>query len=155
VKQNIRSCLEQHLPEKAKPGNLVAATVWFDAAESHLRSARAISSDDPGGAFMLGWASMHKTAKGIAAIGGCRIEGETHGKVVDFICCVFSDLSNGEKGLVRLASTGRNTLSYDDPSAVDTRLRDDVLSLANRLLAAARAGVQPHSIRKIPPPPSR
>ena len=39
---------------------------------------------DPSGAFMLAWASMHNTAKGVAAVGGARLEGETHGKVVDF-----------------------------------------------------------------------
>lgn len=33
---------------------------------------------------MLAWASMHNTAKGVAAVGGARLEGETHGKVVDF-----------------------------------------------------------------------
>jgi hypothetical protein len=153
MKQNIRPCLEQHLPEKAKPGDLVNEAVWFDAAESHLHSARTILDDDPGGAFMLGWASMHKTAKGLAALGRCRLEGETHGKVVDFLCCVFDGLSSRDKGLVRLASTGRNTLSYDNPTVIDVRLCVEVLNLASLLLAAARTGRQPVRTKKIPPPP--
>jgi hypothetical protein len=155
MKTNIKPCLEQHLPEKAKAGNAVPAEAWFAAAEAHLLSAGMISDVDPSGAFILGWASMHKTAKGIAAIGGCRLEGETHGKVVDFICCVFADLTNLEKGLVRAASTGRNALSYDDPRVTDRRTCGEVLALATRLLAAARGDAQPKPVLKIPPPPPK
>jgi len=154
MKSNIKPCLEKCLPDKAKAGNAVPAEAWFEASEAHLTSARAVASADPSGAFMLAWASMHNMAKGIAAVGGCRLEGETHGKVVDFICCVFADLTNSEKGLVRAASTGRNSLSYDDPRVVDGRLCADVLALGKRLLAAARDGVQPKPVRKIPPPPT-
>ena len=153
MKKNIKPCLEAHLPDKAKPGNSVPAEAWFAASEANLASAHAVCDIDPSGAFMLGWASMYKTAKGIAAVGGVRLEGETHGKVVDFLCCVFADLTNLEKGLVRRASAGRNTLSYDDPRVVDRRVCGDILALATRLLAAARGGVQPKPVRKIPPPP--
>lgn len=155
MKKNIKPCLEQHLPEKAKPGTAVPSGAWFDAADAHLRSAQAVIETDPSGAFMLAWSAMHKTAKGVAADGGVRLEGETHGKVVDFLCCVFTALSDREKGLVRHASTGRNSLSYDDPRMSDRRLADEVLALADRLLAAARSGAQPKDIRKIPPPPHR
>lgn len=154
MKKNITPCLEQHLPEKAKFGNVVPPGAWFDAAAGHLASAQATVDTDPSGAFMLGWESMHKTAKGIAGIGGARLEGETHGKVVDFLCCVFESLTNTEKGLVRRASTGRNTLSYDDPRVVDRRLCDDILALATKLLTAARSGTQPKAVRRIPPPPT-
>ena len=153
MKKNITPCLEQHLPEKAKPGNVVPPEAWFEAAAAHLASARAITDADPSGAFMLGWESMHKTAKGVAGVGGARLEGETHGKVVDFLCCVFESLTTTEKGLVRRASTGRNSLSYDDPRLVDRRLCNDILALAAQLLAAARSGTQPKAARKIPPPP--
>jgi hypothetical protein len=96
---------------------------------------------------------MHNTAKGVAAVGGARLEGETHGKVVDFLCCVFDGLTNTEKGLVRRASTGRNSLSYDDPRLFDRRVCDDILALAAKLLAAARSRTQPKPTKKIPPPP--
>lgn len=154
MKKNITACLEQHLPEKAKPGSAVPPAAWFDAAAAHLASAQAIIATDPSGAFMLGWESMHKTAKGVAGVGGARLEGETHGKIVDFLCCVFESLTNTENGLVRRASTGRNNLSYDDPRVVDRRLCDDVRALAARLLVAARSGTQPKTSRKIPPPPA-
>lgn len=153
MKQNIKPCLELHLPDKAKAGTVVPGEAWFDAAETHLVSAHAVFVGDPAGAFMLGWSAMHKTAKGIAATGGCRIEGETHGKIVDYLCCVFSDMANQEKGLVRLASTGRNSVSYDDPRIADRRVCGEVLKLAARLLDAARAGVQPAVVKPIPPPP--
>jgi hypothetical protein len=153
MKKNIKPCIEQHLPDKARPGTAVPSDVWFDAAEAHVRSARAIIDADPSGAFLLGWSAMHKTAKGVAADGETRLEGETHGKVVDFLCCVFAGLSDKEKGLVRRPSTGRNSLSYDDPRVSDRRVIDDVISLAERLLAAGRSGTQPKDTRPIPPPP--
>ena len=155
MKRNIKPCLEEHFPGKAKPGSSIPGEVWFDAAFAHLSSARMIFDSDPAAAFLLGWTAMHKTAKGIAAVGGSRLEGETHGKVVDFLCCVFADMSNPEKGLVRRASTGRNSLSYDDPRIVDRAICRDVLALAERLVDAARAGVQPKPVKRIPPPPSR
>ena len=153
MKKNITPCLKQHLPDKAKFGTAVPGDAWFDAAAAHLKSARLVIDTDPSGAFMLAWASMHNTAKGVAAVGGARLEGETHGKVVDFLCCVFDNLTNTEKGLVRRASTGRNRLSYDDPRLFDRRVCDDILTLAARLLTAARSGIQPPVARKIPPPP--
>jgi hypothetical protein len=153
MKQNIKPCLELHLPDKAKAGTAVSDEAWFAAAAAHLVSARSVFDSDPAGAFMLGWSAMHKIAKGLAATGGCRVEGETHGKIVDYLCCVFDGLSNTEKGLVRLASTGRNSVSYDDPRVVDRRMCSDVLALAKRLLDAARTGVLPAVAKRIPPPP--
>ncbi len=96
MKPNIKPCLEEHFPGKAKPGSSIHGDVWFDAASAHLSSARMIFDSDPSAAFLLGRTAMHKTAKGVAAIGGSRLEGETHGKVVDFLCCVFADMSNAE-----------------------------------------------------------
>jgi hypothetical protein len=157
LKKNIVPCAAKHLPEKAKKGNTIPDTAWFEAAEKHLVSARTIFAHDPAGAHMLGWTAMHKIAKGIAATGGLRLENETHGKVVDFLTCVFDEMDNIDKGAVRLASTGRNNLAYDDPSVVDVRVVNDVLSLADRMLVAARAGVMPAARptpkKKIPPPP--
>ena len=123
---------------------------WFDAAAAHLKSARLVINSDPSGAFTLAWAAIHNTAKGIAAVGGARLEGETHGKIVDFLCCVFDSLTNTEKGLVRRASTDRNSLSYDDPRLFDRRVCNEILALAEKLLAAARSGTQPKVLRKIP-----
>ena len=62
MKQNIKPCLEAHLPGKVKPGNVVSADAWFDVAEAHLQSARAVIDGDPAGSFLLSWESMHKTA---------------------------------------------------------------------------------------------
>ncbi len=83
MKKNIIPCLEQHLPEKAKPGNVVPPEAWFEAAAAHLASARAITDADPSGAFMLGWESMHKTAKGVAGVGGARLETSRCSKIRD------------------------------------------------------------------------
>ena len=97
---------------------------------------------------------MHKTAKGIAASEGWRIDGETHGKIVDFLCCVFPELTSFEKSLVREASTGHNTMSYDDPRKIDRRIRADVIVLAQWLRAAATNSKPVAPARKrIPPPP--
>lgn len=153
MKRNIKPCLEEHFPGKAKPGSAIPGDAWFAAAGAHLESARMILDSDPAAAFLLGWEAMHKTAKGIAAVAGSRLEGETHGKVVDFLCCVFADMSNSEKGLVRRASSGRNTLSYDDPRIVDRAICRDMLALAGRLVDAGRAGVQAKPVKRIPPPP--
>lgn len=158
MKKNIVPCITQHLPGSAKPGTIVSEDAWFDAAERHLSSAEAILENDPAGAYRLGWAAMHKTAKGIAAIGKLRLEGESHGKIVDFLTCVFDMMDNVDKGTVRLASTGRNNLAYDDPRVVDARIVGNVLNLAARMLAAARAGAMPKARpvpkKRIPPPPA-
>ena len=155
MKDLIKPCLERHLPDKAKPGNKIAAETWFTAAEAHIKTATLVLDDDANGSMLLGWAAMHKTAKGVAALGGCRLENETHGKIVDFLCCVFAELTDSEKGLVRAASTGRNAGSYDDPTSTDPYLCQQVITLATRLLAGARAGELPAAAKKrIPPPPS-
>ena len=153
---NTKRCLETHLPDKAKPGTVVPAKAWFDAATAHLRSARAIMDFDPSGAATLAWAAMHKTAKAIAALGGCRIEDETHGKVVDFLLCVYPEMSDMEKGLVRATSKGRNVANYDDPRDVDPRLAIAGLALAERILDASRdqTPIAP-APRRIPPPPPK
>ena len=156
MKQNIKPCLEQHLPDKAKPGNAISAELWFTSAERHIASAKAIIDNDASGAFLLGWQAMHDTAKGLAALGNCRLENETHGKIVDFLVCVFDQLDDFDKGLVRRASSGRNALSYDDPENADVMVCNEVLRVASKLLAAARAGKQPpRSRRRIPPPPPK
>ncbi len=76
MKRNIKPCLEEHFPGKAKPGTAISDETWFGAAATHLQSARTILDLDPAAAFLLGWESMHKTAKGIAAVAGCRLEGK-------------------------------------------------------------------------------
>lgn len=138
-----------------KVGTAVPAEAWFDAAGAHLTSARTIFASDPASAATLGWLVMHKTAKGTIAAGGLRLENETHGKIVDFLCCVFDELTDLERGVVRAASTGRNTMSYDDPRQVNPHAAEQVLALAERLLTAARSDskVAPPK-RRIPPPPS-
>lgn len=75
--------------------------------------------------------------------------------MVDFLCCVFPELSNLEKGLVRRASTGRNSLSYDDPRVVDTQVCKDILTLAEKLLTGARSNGLPTAAKEVPPPPRK
>ena len=82
MRQHINPCLEQHLPDKVKRGTSVEAGQWFDAAAAHVASALLVLDADPSGSVLLGWAAMHKTAKGIVAFGDCRLENETHGKMV-------------------------------------------------------------------------
>ena len=94
-------------------------------------------------------------SKGLTALANCRLEGESHGKVVDFLACVFGALSDRDKGMIRRASTGRNALSYDNPANPDIAFCQAALDLASRLLAAARAGSLPERAKKIPPPPER
>lgn len=115
----IRKCLELHLVDKAKNGNQVPAADWYDVADQHLKSAQATINSDPNGALILCWAALHKTAKGLAAVSGCRLHDETHGKVADFLICVFeADLTDRERGLIRTIQAGRNLASYDSPKLV-------------------------------------
>ena len=151
-----KACVEQHFPDKVKVGTAVPPDAWFDAADAALLSARTVLARDPVSAGTLGWSAMHKIAKGIVAAGGLRLENETHGKIVDFLHCVFVELTNEERGVVRAASTERNTMSYDDPRQANPRAAEQVLALTERMLTAARdeTEIAPPKRRIPPPPPS-
>lgn len=141
MKANIKPCIEQHLVEKAKGGNTVPADDWFDTADAHLTSVAAIINSDPNGAIILTWDAMHKTGKGLAATGGYRLQEETHGKVVDFLICVFSALTDQEKGIIRSIQMGRNAAAYDNPTLVSKGLAGAAFNLARQLLSDARTYV--------------
>jgi hypothetical protein len=155
LKERIKPCLEEHFFDKVKSGTAVVAEAWFASAERHLSSARTIISADPSGALLLSWQAMHDLAKGLTALANCRLEGESHGKVVDFLVCVYEALSDRDKGTIRRASTGRNALSYDNPASPDVVFCEAAVVLAERLLTAARSGTLPAVQRKVPPPPER
>ena len=148
---NIKPCGEKWLPDKAKTGVSVESVDWFASAKRHVGSAEEIFLANPAGSMLLAWSAMHNTAKGLAAIDNLRLENETHGKIVDFLCCVFPTLTDRDKGLIRFASTGRNTLAYDNPRNVDLKVATAILQLARRLLVAAAGGTEP--AKPIPPPP--
>lgn len=136
----VRRCLDLHLVDKAKPGTAVSADAWFAAARQHLDSTAAIINADPNGAVLLAWACMHKTAKGLAALVGHRLHDETHGKMVDFLLCVFGPvLEEREAGVIRLIQQGRNMASYDQPMAFSGRLTAEAFNVALRLLNVAQA----------------
>jgi hypothetical protein len=69
------------------------------------------------------------------------LEGETHGKIVHFLTCVFDGMGDRGHRFGTQASTGRNNLAYDDRRVVDQRVCLDVLDLAERILEAARASI--------------
>lgn len=118
MKKALKPCIERHLADKVKAPNVVPATDWFDSALRHQKSATLIINDDPAGALQLAWSAMHDLAKGAAAAAGLRLDAETHGKVTDFLACVYQDqLEEKELGLIRAVQGGRNRSSYDDPKA--------------------------------------
>jgi hypothetical protein len=80
---------------------------------------------------------MHKTAKGLVALAGCRLADETHGKVADFLTCVFDELSDLDRGLIRTVQGGRNLMMYDNPKQVHPLLTGQAYNLATRLLDAS------------------
>ena len=141
MKANIRVCVERHLVEKARGGNVVPPGDWFDAAETHLVSVAKILNDDPTGATNLVWSAMHKIAKGLVTIEGMRLQDETHGKIVDFLLCVFDDLTDKERGIVRAIQQGRNAGAYDNPTLSNPALAA-AFNLARKMLTEARSYIE-------------
>src|SRR5688500_5388060 len=100
MRRTAPPCLAQHLADKLKSPNVVPAAEWFNSAERHQKSAQVIINDDPAGALQLAWSAMHDLAKGAAAASGLRLDGETHGKVADFLACAYAgELEDKELGL--------------------------------------------------------
>lgn len=131
-------CLQTHLADKAKTPNVVPAAAWLESAARHHRSATKIINDDPSGALQLAWSAMHDIAKAAAAAEGHRLENETHGKIADFLICVFADqLSDEERGVVRTLQRRRNVSSYDDPRNHQGPAVGASVNLVSRLLHAA------------------
>lgn len=134
----IVGCLDECFPDKSKPGTSVSAVDWLDVAAVHVVSARTILATDPNGARALAWQAMHKVGKALAAIGGRRVEGETHGRMVDFLQCCFPAMPAQHKGLIRATQLDRNTGAYDDPKTTDHRRVSDGIELADTMIKAAR-----------------
>jgi hypothetical protein len=138
TRRHLDGCVEQHLIEKAKRGTVVGADVWFDGAEKNLASVTTILNDDANGAATLVWLALHNIAKGLVAAADYRLEGETHGKVVDFLLCAFPDLPDADKGLIRDVQQGRNRGAYDDPRTASSARAARAHNLAKNLLEQAR-----------------
>jgi len=144
MRQTAQTCLDQHLADKVKTPNVVPAADWFESAERHQRSATSIINDDPAGALQMAWSAMHDIAKGAAAALGFRLDGETHGKVADFLACAFADeLEDKELGLIRTVSGRRNSSSYDDPRVRQSPMIGIAVNLAAKMTGIAHANLAP------------
>ena len=131
----IKVCLEQHLIEKARATiAIVPSSDWLDAADKHISSAALIINSDPVGSLSLSWLAMHNIAKAAAASIGYELIDETHGKVADFLGCVFaSELEDREVGLIQSVRGGRNATIYGNPTMVQTPLIGSAANLAVKL----------------------
>jgi len=142
MRQTAQTCLNQHLADKLKTPNVVAATDWFASAERHQRSATSIINDDPAGALQMAWSAMHDIAKGAAAALGFRLDGETHGKVADFLACAYAnELEDEELGVIRTVSGRRNSSSYDDPRVSQGPMIGIAVNLAAKMTGIAYANL--------------
>lgn len=136
---DIRSCLDRHLVGKLKTPTSVTPQSWYQGAALDLNSAGQIIGTNPNGSIILTEAALLKIAKGLAASVNMRIDGETHGMMISFLTCVFSDLTDKEQGLLRRTQTARNSSMYQDPTRVDNSITGNGYNLARRLLAEANA----------------
>ncbi|MFA5565495.1 MAG: hypothetical protein WC184_07565 [Acidimicrobiia bacterium] len=135
MKDQTASCLQQHLLDKLKAPNVVPASAWVASAHRHHQSAALIINHDPAGALQMIWSAMHDLAKACSASLGQRLEGETHGKVADFLTCIFADLlSDKELGLIRLLHSRRNASSYDDPRVAQGPLIGSAVNLGAKMV---------------------
>jgi hypothetical protein len=141
MKATIRKCLEQHLVEKAKTGrSIVPAPVWLESADKHIASAKTIINSDPVGSLVLSWLAMHNIAKAAAASVGFELVDETHGKVADFLACIFrTDLTDEEAGLIQTIRGGRNAMIYGNPAMPQSALIGRAGNLASKLRSLASA----------------
>lgn len=138
----IRGCRDRHLAGKVRPDQRGFARAWCDAAEANFTSARSLLNSDANGALILTWAGMHKIAKALVGLGNHRLEGETHGKVADFLACCFADaLDERQRALFQQLRSDRNVGAYDDPTRVNTRLVAEGLNLARLLVPTIRGWV--------------
>lgn len=136
----IQGCLEQHLVDKAKTGvqGVVPTTAWLGSADKHIESATTIINSDPVGSLALSWMAMHNIAKAAAASIGFELVDETHGKIADFLACVFrDDLSDAEAGLIQTIRGGRNATIYGNPAMPQTPLIGHAANLASKLRGLA------------------
>jgi hypothetical protein len=141
MKETIKKCLEQHLVDKAKTrGSIVPAEVWLDSTDKHIASAKTIINSDPVGSLVLSWLAMHNIAKAAAASIGAELVEETHGKVADFLACIFSaDLTDEEAGLIQTIRGGRNAMIYGNPAMPQSALIGRAANLATKLRSLAAA----------------
>lgn len=137
----VKACLEQHLVEKARAARtIVPMADWLDAADKHIASAQSIINSDPVGSLSLSWLAMHNIAKAAAASIGYELVDESHGKVADFLGCVFAaDLEPREVGLIQSVRGGRNATIYGNPKLVQTPLIGAAANLAVKLRHLASA----------------
>ncbi len=140
----IRVCLDKHLIEKAHPGVQVPAEAWLTAAGTHITSARALLGSDPVGSITLSWLSCHNIAKATVAHAGFRLKDETHGKIADFLGCVYGPvLTPEQRGAIQQIRDARNAMTYGDPRHPQNRLVGLAVTVAERLHDLASAVTAP------------
>lgn len=139
MKTIIKTCLEQHLVEKARAqAVIVPSSAWLDSADKHIASAKAIINSDPVGSLTLSWLAMHNLAKAAAASIGFELSDETHGKVADFLACIFgANLTDEEAGLIQTVRGGRNATIYGNPAMPQGQLIGRAVNLAIKLRSLA------------------
>ena len=92
----------------------------------------------------MAWSAMHDIAKGAAAASGLRLDGETHGKIADFLACTYADeLDDRERGLIRTVHGHRNKSSYDDPRVSQGPMIGAAVNLAGKMIQIAIANLAP------------
>jgi hypothetical protein len=143
---SITPCLNQHLIDKAKTGNVVPASAWLDSAKANFKSASSLLNDHPAGAVQLAWSAMHDLAKSLAAEAGYRLDDETHGKVADFLICSYGDdLTNTELGLIRTIQMNRNRSNYQDPRVPQGPVIGAAVNLTRKMIDIADPVITPNA----------
>jgi hypothetical protein len=128
-------CLEVHLVDKARNEAVSQEVVWFEIARSNLSSAMSLVQTDLNGSMILLWSSLQKVAKGMVSRCGCRVEGETHGKIADFLrCCFAGHLEPRQLDRLHLLREGRNVTSYGRPDSPNPKLISEGFAMADRML---------------------
>jgi hypothetical protein len=126
----------------AKPAKVTSASSWFEQASSTFEIANSLEKNLPRRAMTLAWDSLHDLAKALAEVAGRRLEGESHGRLVDFLVCVFEPPASAQRA-IRLAQTRRNELSYVRPTIPNPAELKLILRIAGELIERARPLCQP------------
>lgn len=134
----LRDCLTEHFAGKAKKSTIDETELWLDAAETTLRSAHLLVQSDPRRSLTLCWDAAHDLGKTLAAMGGCRLNDESHGKIADLIICAFPDLPGPGQRVVRTLHKARNDLDYVRPAEVNSTQLELSLQVVSKLIADCR-----------------